>query len=305
MFKKEISKKIEYTFLTSILIIVTIVYLNHFDNPFFFDDSHTISSNSSIKTLKNWTSFFTNADTFSSLPSNRAYRPWITLMNAIDYKLGNGNSTAFHIHIFFWFLFLIILINLLSKKLYQKSEPKNKWITLSSLFGSSWFALHTANAETINYICARSDSFSTFAIVASILLYIHPIGKKYYLYLITMTIGIWTKQTGVMFFRKNIKKNSLTILKKVTPTAILSISLFLFNQYYLTPSSTDSTNRQVTRFEYISTQFYVIKHYLSNFIILNRSGNDICYDQNSFKKRITPNSFWNCLVFYCINTYNS
>jgi len=157
MFKKEISKKIEYTFLTSILIIVTIVYLNHFDNPFFFDDSHTISSNSSIKTLKNWTSFFTNADTFSSLPSNRAY-----------------------IHIFFWFLFLIILINLLSKKLYQKSEPKNKWITLSSLFGSSWFALHTANAETINYICARSDSFSTLAIVASILLYIHPHSTNLY-----------------------------------------------------------------------------------------------------------------------------
>jgi len=283
--KKEISKKTEYIILFSVLIFTTVIYLNHFDNPFFFDDSHTISSNSSIKTLKNWTDFFTNADTFSSLPANRAYRPWVTLMNAIDYKFGNGNSTAFHIHIFFWFLLLIILINLLSKKLYQKSDSKNKWIILSSLFASSWFALHTANAETINYICARSDSFSTLAIVASLLLYIHPIGKKYYLYLITMAIGIWTKQTGVMFFpiliayiilfeenefltnfRKNIKKNSLTILKKVTPTAILSISLFLFNQYYLTPSSTDSTNRQVTRFEYISTQLYVIKHYLSNFI---------------------------------------
>ena len=43
--------------------------------------------------------------------------------------------------------------------------------------------------------------------------------------------------------------------------------LFLFNQYYLTPKSTDSTNFLVTKFEYISTQFYVITHYLGNFIL--------------------------------------
>ncbi|WP_108867114.1 tetratricopeptide repeat protein [Aquimarina aquimarini] len=287
MFTIFTSKKNEIKVLIAILAITFVVYLNHFDNPFFFDDTHTISENESIRNLSNWTSFFTNADTFSSLPANRAYRPMITLMNAIDYSFAGGlNSRYYHYHIFFWFLVLIVLIYLITRHLYNIALPKHKYIGITSLFATAWFALHTANAETINYICARSDSFSTLCIVASLLLYIHPIGKKWHLYLITMIIGIWTKQTGVMFFpilfiyillfeehslisdfKKDTKEKILRIIKRVAPAAIIASFLFLFNQYYLTPISTDSTNFSVTRFEYFSTQWYVIMHYLGNFIL--------------------------------------
>ncbi len=287
MFKNFTSKKFEYWALITILVVTFFVYLNHFDNPFFFDDTHTISENESIRSLSNWTEFFTNADTFSSLPANRAYRPMITLKNAIDYAIAGGlNPRYYHYHIFFWFLVLITLLFLLSKHIYKQSDPKNKIIGVTALFATAWFALHTANAETINYICARSDSFSTLCIVASLLLYIYPTTRKWYAYLFTMIIGIWTKQTGVMFFpilfiyvllfeeydlisefKKDIKQKSIKIFKKVAPAGIIAASLFLFNQYYLTPKSTDSTNYFVTKFEYISTQCYVIIHYLGNFIL--------------------------------------
>ncbi len=287
MLTPPLTKRKEFLVLACILTITFVVYLNHFDNPFFFDDTHTISENESIRSLDNWTEFFTNADTFSSLPANRSYRPMITLMNAIDYKLAGGlKSNYYHYHIFFWFLILIVLVYTLSKKLYQLSAPNNKWISLTALFAASWFALHTANAETINYICARSDSFTTLCVVASLLLYIHPIARKWHLYLLTMVLGIWTKQTGVMFFpilfayillfeehtiidrfKKNSKEKIIRILKKVAPTGIIASFLFIFNQYYLTPEATDSTNFTVTRFEYISTQFYVTLHYIGNFIL--------------------------------------
>ncbi len=287
MFKNFTSQKLEIKVLAVVLIATFFLYLNHFDNPFFFDDTHTISENQSIRSLANWTRFFTNADTFSSLPANRAYRPMITLMNAIDYSFADGlNSRYFHYHIFFWFLILIILIYFLSKHLYSISLSKHKWIGVTALFATAWFACHTANAETINYICARSDSFSTLCIVASLLLYIHPPTRKWHLYIITMIIGIWTKQTGVMFFpillayvilfeeyalltefKVDTKKKIINCIKKIAPTGIVASFLFLFNQYYLTPESTDSTNFMVTRFEYISTQCYVIIHYLSNFIL--------------------------------------
>ena len=61
------------------VIVTVLVYSNHFHNPFFFDDSHTIVNNSAITTLENWTDFFSNPETFSSLPANRAYRPMVTL----------------------------------------------------------------------------------------------------------------------------------------------------------------------------------------------------------------------------------
>lgn len=287
MFKNYTSKKFEIRTLIAILVLTLIAYLSHFDNPFFFDDTHTISENESIQTLSNWTSFFTDAKTFSSLPANRAYRPMITLMNAIDYAIAGGlNSKYFHFHIFFWFLTLIVLVYLLTKHLYLKSLKEYKWIGITSLFATAWFALHAANAETINYICARSDSFSTLCIVASLLLFIHPKSRKWHLYLITMIIGIWTKQTGVMFFpilfiyvllfeehtlitdfKKDTLQKLIIIFKKVGPAGIIAISLFLFNHNYLTPETTDSTNYTVTRFEYISTQWYVIIHYLGNFIL--------------------------------------
>ncbi|MHA7059940.1 tetratricopeptide repeat protein [Aquimarina sp. M1] len=287
MVKKNTNYILKYLGVPLILVLTVLVYLNHFDNPFFFDDTHTISNNESIRSLDNWTTFFTDADTFSSLPANRSYRPMVTLKNAIDYKIGGGlDAKIFHYHIFFWFLLLIVLVFILSKRLYQLSQPTNSYITIIALFSAVWFALHTANAETINYICARSDSFSTLCIVGSLLLYRNPIGKKFYLYLITAIIGIWTKQTGVMFlpilfiyillfeeysildnFRTNTKEKIFRFSRKIAPTAIIVVSLFLFNQYYLTPEATVSTNYTITRFEYISTQFFVIMHYLGNFIL--------------------------------------
>ncbi|GAA4108405.1 hypothetical protein GCM10022393_04480 [Aquimarina addita] len=287
MLTKFTSQKLELKILIAILVVTSLVYLNHFDNPFFFDDVHTITQNESIRSLDNWISFFTNADTFSSLPANRAYRPMITFMNAIDYAIaGDLNPYYYHYHIFFWFLVLIVLVYILSKHLYRLSLPEYNWIGMTALFATAWFALHTANAETINYICARSDSFSTLCIVSSLLLYIHPFGKKWHLYIITMVIGIWTKQTGVMFvpilviyillfeehslitnYKTDTKKKIIHVVKKVAPAMIIASFLFIFNQYYLTPKTTDSTNFTVTRFEYISTQWYVIMHYLGNFIL--------------------------------------
>ena len=269
-----------------VLITTTLVYSNHFENPFFFDDSHTIESNQAITSLNEWTSFFTDAKTFSSLPANRAYRPMITLMNAVDYKIAGGlNPTYFHYHIYFWYLLTIVLFFILIHTLFKKSalkEIKELPILMVSLITTLFFAVHTINAETINYICARSDSFSTLCVIASLLLFINKSTRKLHLYLLTMVLGILTKQTAVMFvpilfiyvilFEEkiqihNLKKWFIKVFKVMALPAVVGGGLFLFNQLYLTPSSTHSTNFQVTKFEYISTQFYVMLHYLGNFIL--------------------------------------
>ena len=271
-----------------ILMITLVVYSNHFYNPFFFDDSHTIVNNSAITSLENWTDFFSNPETFSSLPANRAYRPMVTFLNAVDYSLsGELNSTTFHTHIFFWYvvtvlLFLILMVHL-SKKANLLFDFKAKvFIVLTSLF----FATHTINAETINYICARSDSFSTLFVLVSLLLFINQKTRKYHLYLLSLLIGIWTKQTAVMFIpilffyiilfepkthyklvRSSISNWIISVIKIMWIPTIFGVALFLINQLYLTPSSTVSSNLTVTKFEYISTQLYVILHYLGNFIL--------------------------------------
>ena len=99
---------------------IFLAYSNHFSNTFAFDDSHTIENNIAIREL-NISKFFSDATTFSSLPSNQTYRPYLTLQNAIDYKLAGGlNSKVFHIHIFIVFLLVCVLLWLFVKKILDK-----------------------------------------------------------------------------------------------------------------------------------------------------------------------------------------
>ncbi|MFO7789777.1 MAG: tetratricopeptide repeat protein [Bacteroidales bacterium] len=186
-----------------ILSVVSIIYLNHFDNPFHFDDSHTIVNNPHIKNL-DWDSiksFFTDVSTFSNMPTNQGYRPIVVLSLAIDYHIAGGlNPFYFHLSMFFWFLVQLILMYFLFRNLLQKVSHF-RYIPLVVLFAVLWYGLHTANAETINYIISRSDSLSTLLVILGLFVYIRFKSKrKYWLYLIPVVLGILTKQTAVMFF---------------------------------------------------------------------------------------------------------
>ena len=80
------------------LVVITLAYSNHFSNGFYFDDSHTIVSNSYIRDIGNIPLFFKDGSTSSSLPANQAYRPVVTTLNAIDYWIGGGlESFYFHL----------------------------------------------------------------------------------------------------------------------------------------------------------------------------------------------------------------
>src|SRR5216683_591813 len=78
-----------------VLLALLAGYANHFHNSFHFDDAHTIVNNASIRELRNIPMFFRDATTFSSLPSNQSYRPLVSTLLAIDYRLGGTQP--------FWF----------------------------------------------------------------------------------------------------------------------------------------------------------------------------------------------------------
>ena len=72
------------------LAVVAGAYSNSLHNSFHFDDDHVLESNLYVRSLKNVPLFFTDAQTFSSLPTNATYRPLVTLSLALDYWLGRG-----------------------------------------------------------------------------------------------------------------------------------------------------------------------------------------------------------------------
>lgn len=279
--------KQKYLLLAGLLLagFMVLIYHTHFDNPFQFDDSHTIVNNLYIRDISNIPLFFKDAETFSSLPANQSYRPIVSTTLAIDYWMG-GSLEPFYFHLSMFVLFLVqgflmffLFNNILSK---VSDSPWIKWI---SFFITGWYLVHTVNAETINYVISRSDSISTLLIVASLLVYSNNgLGKKYFLYLIPLFLGILTKPTAVMlipilglyilYFEAGLSLPNIFGLfrspKKVEHVAHIVVTTILCAIGYLfvdkmTPDTWVPGGTSM--WDYLMTQPYVMLHYFKMFFL--------------------------------------
>jgi len=265
------------------LAVVFIAYSNHWHNPFHFDDAHTIETNSYIRHLDSIPAFFKTSQAFSSLPQNQSYRPLVTTSLAIDYWLAtkadatNGlNPFFYHITNFFTFLVQCILLFFIFLKLMNLAKP-HRWNAFIALFAATLYGVHTANAETVNYIIARTDIISTFAIVVSFFLYLYsPFCKKTYLYLLPVCIGIFAKESAAIFplllfvyiflFESNetfTKANILRSIKKIIP-ALIACALLII---YVFGKAVNWQPGGVDRFTYLITETFVMVHYFNTFFL--------------------------------------
>jgi tetratricopeptide (TPR) repeat protein len=259
------------------LLAVCAAYANHFHNSFHFDDSHSIQNNVYVRDLHNIPLFFKDARTASSLPANQTWRPVVMTTLAIDYHLGHGLSDTlwFHISTFFWFLVQLILMFILLRDVFDAASPgpANRYI---ALFGATWYGLHPAIAETVNYICQRADLLSTVGVVAGMVMYIRlPRLRKFGLYLIPVAIGSMAKAPAVVFcgillvyiflFEEDGRWNRLWPAIRSSIPAIVVCVLFAYLNVKMVSKSFTPTymSSQV----YWATQPYVIMRYFRSFFL--------------------------------------
>ena len=183
-----------------IVALIFTAYSNHFNNAFHFDDSHVIESNLFIQSLDNIPLFFKDATTISSLPTNQQYRPMVTTSLAIDYWLGHELKPFwFHVSTFCWYILQCLLMYFFFLKI-ANTAVSSKWNPYFSLFAMTWYGVHAANAETINYVSARSDSLSTCWLMLSFIVFIGlPAYRKWGLHLVPIVIAALFKQTVIVF----------------------------------------------------------------------------------------------------------
>ena len=238
-----------YILAAVLLAAVIATYANHFQNTFHFDDSHAIVNNAYIRNIGNIPLFFLDSTKSTPHPQNQAYRPIVTASTAIDYWLGKGlNPFYFHLSTFTLFLLQGILMYFLYLRIFNLAY-RQEWNEYAALFATAWYLLHPANAETINYMLARSDSISTFFVVMACILFLFSsVCRRWHLYLIPLTLGCLTKPTAVMFgpllfvyvllfeaktdltgffSRQNVVKFSAS-LKKTMPAIVLCVVGFVF-----------------------------------------------------------------------------
>ena len=192
------SMKPSQTLLASALAaIVLLVYSNHFENPFHFDDSHTIVENPHIRSLSSLPRFFTDSTTFSSLPANRAYRPLIPASLAIDYAIAGGlKPFVFQLSTFLWFMLQLWLMLWLYRRMAGDSEAA-AWI---ALLATGLYGLHPAIAETVNYVIQRADVYSTLGVVAGLVVWARwPGARRFGLYLLPVAAALLSKPPALVF----------------------------------------------------------------------------------------------------------
>lgn len=270
-----------------LMVVLTAVYANHFDNGFYFDDIHTIVNNEYVRSIQ-LKEYFTNIETFGTMPNNRGYRPVVTLLNAIDYQLGGKelNEVVYHVSIWFWYLVQGVLLFIFILNLFRKIDGESD-LRIPALLTTAFYMFHTGNAETVNYIISRSDSFSTTMMLAGLMLFQYETTRKTQLFILPFIIAMFTKEVSFMFVPLVglyhyffIQEGDLNQLKtfdgwkkvgigflSITPVLIIGTGLILMNLLCMTDPSRIAGGLAHDRWDYFTSQFVVVSHYIGNFIL--------------------------------------
>ncbi len=146
-------------------VLVAIVYLPSFFGNFVWDDILLIVNNPGIKSWSGIVDAF-RMDLFygiTEVPRITYYRPVITILNVITYKLVGLEAFFFHLENFILHIANATLVFILLKNVLRLSMA-------SSFLGALVFAIHPVNTETVAFISGRTDLLATFFFLAALVL---------------------------------------------------------------------------------------------------------------------------------------
>lgn len=258
-----------------LLLLLALAYANHFQNAFHFDDAHTIENNTAIRDLRNIPEFFRDASTFSTIPSNQSYRPLTSSFLALCHAASGGlNPAGFHLAIFLLFLLQVALFLLVTAALLQRTVPAahTGWVALAA---TGFYALHPANAETVNYVIASAEILSTLGVLASFALYLMaPRWRRSGLFVLPAALGILAKPPAAIFpvllllyaflFRRIEPGGFRQFLRRDFWPALLVCGAILGFVGWMTPRTWVAGAADASG--YLQTQPYVILRYFLTFL---------------------------------------
>ncbi len=256
----------------AVAALVVLVYSNHFHNDFQFDDSHSIVNNPYIRDLRNIPRFFTDAETASILPANRAWRPLVMTSLAIDYRLGNGlHPFYFHLSTLIWYLAQLGLMLVLFRKVFDRCllDPRNTWV---ALFATALYGVHPVMAETVNYVIQRADLYSTLGVIAGLVLFIYwPSSRRWGLYLIPVAAAVVSKAPAMVFpailfvYLWLIDEEKPASALRSSVPSIITVAVLAWFTAALTPKSMNPG--AASAYAYRITQPFILFRYFRTFFI--------------------------------------
>jgi len=133
------------------------VYLNSLQNPFHYDDIHSIVDNPHIRQLGNIPGFFADPTLFSAQAENAMFRPLLLTTFAVNYAISGYEVWSYHLVGILLHAGCVLLVWGIGRYLLGDD--------LAAGFGALVFGLHPINSESINYISSRSEVLAGFFIL--------------------------------------------------------------------------------------------------------------------------------------------
>ncbi len=189
---------------------------NHFGNSFHFDDFPTIVNNPWLNHTSNVGRFFTNPRTFSAAKETADYRPLLSTLFALDYKLGGGpRAFIFQAENFLWFALQLLAIFALFRLI-----PGANYC--AALFGTFLYGLHPVAADTVNYPLQRGTIIGSLGVIAGLALWI------YWPRMLPQTLPITLKRVPEHGFDEYLRNNYKTLEKRYLRLIHLPVGLYLW-----------------------------------------------------------------------------
>ncbi|MEK6738318.1 MAG: tetratricopeptide repeat protein, partial [Planctomycetota bacterium] len=168
-----------------LVLLTYAVYHESLDVPFCWDDDNLILRDQQIRSLTNIPSFFGLDYWKNEAPFRGAnFRPLRTASFAVDYFLWEYNPYGYHLtnlffHIFnvllvYFFVYLLLQLSAISHQpsVTNSSSLITHHSSLIPLFSAVLFAAHPIHTEAVVWIKNRSEIFSTFFFLSSLLYFI-------------------------------------------------------------------------------------------------------------------------------------
>ena len=130
-------------------VLTVVLFANALENPFHYDDKHSIEHNKHLRSLRNIPQFFVDPGTFSSERQGTMFRPLLLSSYAVNYALHENWTVGFRL---VNLLIHVLCSTLLFALLVRWTGHRREAWALGLLF-----LLHPIHGEPINYISSRSD----------------------------------------------------------------------------------------------------------------------------------------------------
>jgi protein O-mannosyl-transferase len=142
-----------------------VVWSNHFESGFHFDDVPTIVANESIQHLSSIPAFFSNPRISSAEKDSATYRPLLSTWFALDYWLGGGKPFVFQLENWLWLIAVLCVMFALFRLIPGIDD-------FAAAFATLLFGLHPVTADTVDYALQRGVLMGSFGVLSGMLIWV-------------------------------------------------------------------------------------------------------------------------------------